>query len=301
MSIAIVGTVAFDSVETPSGKADNVLGGSATYASYSASFFSEVELVSVVGEDFPAEEIAAFKQRGINTDGLEIKKNGKTFRWRGHYGDDLNNAQTLATDLNVLETFDPKLPDTCAAAQFLMLGNFDPALQLKALRQMKCRPKLVVLDTMNLWIDITREDLLKVIAEVDMVIVNDGEARDLTGESNLVKAAKAVMAHGPAIVVIKKGEHGALLFNGGEYFSVPAYPLEEVFDPTGAGDSFAGGLVGYIAKSGEVNNDNLRRGMVYGSVMASFNVEDFTLNRFRELTRAEIEARFLEFKKFAEF
>lgn len=301
MSIVIVGTVAFDSVETPSGKADNVLGGSATYAAYSASFFTPVQLVSVVGDDFPAAEISAFNERGIDTEGLEIQAGGATFRWQGYYGDDLNAAQTLATDLNVLETFDPKLPAAYQSAPYLFLGNFDPSLQLKAIRQMRTRPQLIILDTMNLWIDIKRDDLITTISEVDMVILNDGEAKALTGESNLVRAAALIKGWGPRIVIIKKGEHGALLFDEHGVFAAPAYPLEEVFDPTGAGDSFAGGLVGYLARCEGSAGDNLRKAVVYGSVMASFNVEDFTLNRFRRLTEAEIEARFAQFQQLARF
>jgi sugar/nucleoside kinase (ribokinase family) len=299
MGIVVVGTVAFDTVETPFGRGENVLGGSATYFSTSASFFTDVSLVAVVGEDFPDEHVRFLQSRDINTDGLQ-RIPGKTFHWTGKYGYDLNEAQTLDTQLNVLTEFKPDLPESYRTSEYLFLANIDPDLQMEVLGQMH-RPKLVACDTMNFWISSKPEALRRVLQKVDIVVINEGEARQFTGEVNLVKAARQIIALGCKRLVVKRGEYGVLMFTAGSVFAAPAYPLEEVFDPTGAGDTFAGGFMGYLANTGDLSEEGLRQAIVFGSVMASFNVEDFSLDRMKRLDYKEIEARYKSFKALTSF
>ncbi len=299
MSLLVVGSVAFDSVKTPFGEAEEVLGGSATYFSVAASFFTPISLVAVVGEDFPQKEIDFLKSRKIDTDGLERAK-GKTFRWKGEYGFQLNEAKTLDTQLNVLQTFWPKLPEKYKNIDIVFLGNIDPDLQREVLQQV-AKPKLVALDTMNFWISSKKNSLIKTLGLVDILIINDGEARQLSDETNLVKAARKIQAMGPKTLIIKRGEYGALLFSKKNIFHAPAYPLENVFDPTGAGDSFAGGFMGYLAKTRKFDDANIRRAIIMGSVLASYNVEDFSLRRFRKLKYPEITKRFKAFKTLTHF
>jgi sugar/nucleoside kinase (ribokinase family) len=299
MSILVVGSVAIDSVETPFGRGENVLGGSATYFSTAASFFTDVNLVAVVGDDFPPEHIDFLKSRNIDLAGLK-REPGSTFRWKGRYGFDLNEAQTLDTQLNVFQTFRPQIPAEYAAAEYLILANIDPQLQLEVLEQVP-NPRVIACDTMNFWISSKPEILKKVIARVDFFIINEGEARQLTGEVNLVKAARAILAMGAKNLIIKRGEYGVLLFSGDSVFAAPAYPLENVFDPTGAGDTFAGGFMGYLASTGNLSEGSVRQAIIFGSVMASFNVEDFSLDRLRTLQYSEIDARYKSFKKMTHF
>jgi len=296
MSIVTVGTVAFDAIETPFGKTDKIVGGAATYISWSASYFSnDMNIVSIIGDDFDMEELRNLEKRGVNTDGIEIVKGEKSFFWSGKYHMDMNSRDTLVTDLNVLEKFNPILPDSYKNPDILMLGNIDPNLQTKVIDQMPNRPKLVVLDTMNFWMDIALNSLKKVIAKIDVITINDEEARQLSGEYSLVKAAKKIFTMGPKYVVIKKGEHGALLFHNNNAFFCPALPLEEVFDPTGAGDTFAGGFVGWLDKTRDISYDNMKRALVYGSAMASFCVEKFGTERLKELSQEEIHDRVSQF------
>lgn len=299
MDILVVGSVAFDSVETPFGEGKDVLGGSATYFSTSASFFTGVRLVAVVGEDFPAEHRSFLASRNIDLGGLQIAP-GKTFRWKGRYGYDLNEAQTLETHLNVFEGFQPKLPESFADAEVVFLANIDPDLQMEVVRQVK-RPRLIACDTMNFWIGGKRESLVRTLAQVDILIINEGETRQLANEPNLVKAARAILAMGPKTLVVKRGEYGVLVFGEHSIFSIPAYPLEEVFDPTGAGDTFAGGFVGYLAATGNFTDAAIRKATVFGSVMASFTVEDFSLNRLKSVSLREIEDRFRKFQALTAF
>jgi sugar/nucleoside kinase (ribokinase family) len=299
MSILVVGSVAFDSVETPFGQVEEVLGGSGTYFSTSAAFFSPVNLVAVVGEDFPAEHVEFLRSRNIGLEGLQ-RAPGRTFRWKGRYGFDLNEAHTLDTQLNVFESFRPELPAGYEDAEYVFLANIDPDLQLEVLKQVR-KPQLVACDTMNFWIGGKRESLLKTLRHVDMLLINEGEARQLADEPNLVKAARAVLAMGPKTLVVKRGEYGVLMFTEHSTFSAPAYPLETVFDPTGAGDTFAGGFMGYLSATRNLSEGNIRRAIVFGSVMASFTVEDFSLNRMKSLEYPEIEERFRKFKILTEF
>ena len=292
--LLVVGSVALDTVETPFGRVQEVLGGSATFFSYSASFFTPVRLVATVGQDFPEPHVKLLRDRGVDVGGLHVAS-GRTFRWTGAYGYDLNEAKTLDTQLNVFADFRPALDDTQSRTPYLFLANIDPELQLEVLRQMRTRPRLVALDTMNFWIKGKREPLLRVLREVDVVTINDGEARQLAEEPNLVKAARKIAALGPRTVVVKRGEYGALLLDDGGFFVVPAYPLEAIFDPTGAGDTFAGGFMGYLAFRDQTDAATVRRAMVYGSVMASFTVEDFSLKRLTLLTPAEIGERYTAF------
>lgn len=291
--------MAFDSVQTPFGKADEVLGGSATYFSTSASYFADVRLVAVVGEDFPDEHIERLESHGVDTAGLQ-KVPGKTFRWKGRYDYDLNQAHTLETHLNVFSTFNPEIPEDYKTSPFVFLANIDPDLQMKVLEQVD-KPKFVACDTMNFWIEGKPDSLKKLLKHVDLFVINEGEARELSGEASLVKAAKKILGYGPKTLIVKRGEYGALMFNGGSIFSAPAYPLEDIFDPTGAGDSFAGGLMGYLANTGDVSDENLRKAIIYGSVMASFNVEAFSLDRLSALTNNEIKERYAEFKRLTHF
>lgn len=299
MGIVVVGTVAFDTVETPFGKGENVLGGSATYFSTSASFFSDVSLVAVVGEDFPDEHVSFLQSREIDLQGLQ-RIPGKTFHWTGKYGYDLNEAQTLDTQLNVLLDFKPDLPAAYRNTDVLFLANIDPELQLQVLDQVD-KPRLTACDSMNFWISSKPDALKAVMQRVDIVVINEGEARMLTGEANLVKAARQIIALGCKRLVVKRGEYGVLMFTADTVFAAPAWPLEEVFDPTGAGDTFAGGFMGYLANTGDLSEDGIRQALVFGSVMASFNVEDFSLNRMKRLTYPEIEARYRSFKGLTSF
>src|SRR5512136_283593 len=287
MGIVVVGTVAFDTVETPFGRGENVLGGSATYFSTSASFFTDVSLVAVVGEDFPDEHVAFLASRDIDTTGL-ARIPGKTFHWSGRYGYDLNEAQTLDTQLNVLMEFKPNLPESYRDAEYLFLANIDPDLQMEVLEQVR-NPKLVACDTMNFWISSKPEALRRVLQKVDIVVINEGEARQFTSEVNLVKAARQIIALGCKRLVVKRGEYGVLMFTADSVFAAPAYPLEEVFDPTGAGDTFAGGFMGYLANTGDLTEEGLRQAIIMGSTLASFAVEAFSLERLLRLTRPEIE------------
>jgi len=299
MSILVVGSVAFDSVETPFGKAEEVLGGSATYFSASAAFFTGVSLVAVVGEDFPDEHIDTLKSKGIDVAGLR-KVPGRTFRWKGYYGYDLNQAHTLETHLNVFSSFSPEVPEAHREAPFVFLANIDPELQMKVLDQVR-KPKLVACDTMNFWIEGKADALKELLKRVDLFVINEGEARELSKEASLVKAAKTIMGYGPRVLIIKRGEYGALMFTASSTFAAPAFPLEEIFDPTGAGDTFAGGLMGYLANTGDISEENIRRAIIYGSVMASFNVEAFSLERLTTLKPAEIKERYYAFKRLTFF
>ena len=300
--LVIVGTVAFDAIETPFGKTDKIVGGACTYISLSAAYFNNSpQLISVVGEDFPNETIALFKERGINTEGLQIKNGEKTFFWSGKYHEDMNTRDTLDTQLNVLESFDPVVPNSYQDCDILMLGNLTPSVQMKVIKQMETRPKLIVLDTMNFWMEIAMEDLKKVIKEIDVLTINDEEARLLSGVHSLRKAAKIILAMGPKYLIIKKGEHGALLFGGNNIFYAPALPLEEVFDPTGAGDTFAGGFVGHLSSCETIDWEAMKKAIIVGSAMASFTVEKFGIEKLIELDKSQIEQRINEFKNLVSF
>ncbi len=299
MSLLVVGSVALDSVRTPFGEQREVLGGSASYFAVSASYFTEVRMVGVIGEDFPEREIDLFRRRAIDIEGLE-RVPGRTFRWAGEYKYDLNEAITLDTQLNVFEYFQPKIPAKYTQSDYVFLANIDPELQLSVLQQIE-KPKFVACDTMNYWIRGKIEHLKKTLQHVDLLTINDAEARELAQEPNMVKAVQAIRSMGPKTVVIKRGEYGALMFNEETRFFAPAYPLEEVYDPTGAGDSFAGGLLGYLASTDNISTETFRQGIILGSTMASFTVEDFSLNRLAFLTYAEIEQRFKEFKQLVHF
>ena len=300
--LLIVGTVAFDAIETPFGKTDNILGGAATYIGLSASHFNlESAIVSVVGDDFPQEYINLLTDRNIDISGLEVVKGGKTFFWSGRYHNDLNSRDTLDTQLNVLADFQPKVPQNFKDADVVMLGNLHPLVQSSILEQMDVKPKLIVLDTMNFWMDCALSELLEVIKRVDVITINDEEARQLSGEYSLVKAAAKIHAMGPKFVVIKKGEHGALLFHNHEIFFAPALPLEEVFDPTGAGDTFAGGFAGYITQSGNISFENMKNAIIYGSNLASFCVEKFGTERMVGLEKVEVTNRLKQFKSLTQF
>lgn len=302
MSLLVVGTVAFDAIETPFGKTDKIVGGAASYIALAASYFNKnIHLVSVIGDDFPESFLSILKKEGVNLDGLEIKKGEKSFFWSGKYHNDLNSRDTLVTELNVLADFTPVVPEAAKNAEFLMLGNLAPAVQLSVINQMTTRPKLIVLDTMNFWMDIAMEELMKVIAQVDVLTINDAEARQLSGEYSLVKASQKILKMGPKTLVIKKGEHGALLFNKDEVFFAPALPLEEVYDPTGAGDSFAGGFIGYLAKTKDISFENMKNGIIFGSAMASFTVEKFGTERLIGLSQQDVEERVQEFVDLVQF
>lgn len=302
MSLVVIGTVAFDAIETPFGKTDKIVGGAATYASIAASYFyNKTKIVAVVGDDFPQKDIEHFHHRGISTDGLQIKQGEKSFFWSGKYHNDLNSRDTLVTELNVLADFDPIIPDSYQDCEYLMLGNLTPKVQQTVIERMHKRPKLIVMDTMNFWMDVAMDDLKVTLRMVDVLTINDEEARQLSGEYSLVKAARKILAMGPKYLIIKKGEHGALLFHDGKVFSAPALPLEEVFDPTGAGDTFAGGFIGYIAQTGDISYDGMKRAIIYGSAMASFCVEKFGSERINDLTSEELNVRLQEFVSLAKF
>jgi sugar/nucleoside kinase (ribokinase family) len=298
-SILVVGSVALDSVKTPFGEVDDVLGGSATYFSVAASFFSPVRLVAVVGRDFTDELGAPFIRHNIDTTGL-VHADGDTFRWKGEYGFDLNEARTLDTKLNVFESFKPQIPASYKKSEYVFLGNIDPELQLEVLNQID-QPRIVACDTMNFWIDGKLDSLKKTLSKVDILLINDGETRMLADEPNLVRAANKIRAMGPRILIVKRGEYGVLMFNEDSVFGAPAFPLEEVYDPTGAGDSFAGGFMGYLAQAESLDDGVFRQAIIYGSVMASFNVEEFSLNGLGRLTRTEVDGRFNQFKHLTHF
>lgn len=302
MSLLVIGTVAFDAIETPFGKTDKIVGGAATYISVSASYFgNNINLVSVVGEDFPQATIDMLKGKGINTEGLQIKQGEKTFFWSGKYHADMNTRDTMDTQLNVLSNFDPIIPESYQDCEYLMLGNLMPSLQQKVIKGLRNRPKLIVMDTMNFWMEVALADLLETMKLVDVLTINDEEARLLTGEYSLVKAARKILTMGPKYLIIKKGEHGALLFHEKEVFFAPALPLEEVFDPTGAGDTFAGGFIGYISSTDDISFDNMKRAVIHGSAMASFCVEKFGLERIEGLSDGEIDERIKEFINLVQF
>ena len=301
-SLLTVGTVAFDKLETPFGKTDKIIGGAATYITLAASYFTDVNrLVGIIGKDFPEEMVKTLNAHGIDTEGLEVHPSKKTFFWWGRYHNDMNSRDTIETQLNVLDGYEPVIPDAYQNTAFVMLGNMVPAIQLKTLKMLSSKPKFVLLDTMNLWIDIAKGDLQEVLKEMDCVAINDSEARQLSGEYSLRTAAKKIMAMGPKTLIIKKGEHGALLFQGDRIFFCPALPLEEVFDPTGAGDSFAGGFIGYLAQTEDLSFENMKRAVIYGSAMASFCVEKFGTERLLNLSPTEIQNRVMEFVHLASF
>jgi len=294
--------MAFDAIETPFGKSDKIVGGAATYIAWSASnFYKPIKQISVVGGDFPKEELDQLHHRGVELEGVQIKKNEKSFFWSGKYHLDMNTRDTLETQLNVLANFEPVVPDSYQDCEFLMLGNLVPAVQMSVIEQLKKRPKLVVMDTMNFWMEVAMPDLEKVLRKVDVLLVNDSEARQLSSQFSLVKAAKEIMKMGPKYLIIKKGEHGALLFHQDNVFFAPALPLEEVFDPTGAGDTFAGGFIGHIARTRDISFDNMKSAIIVGSAMASFCVEKFGTTRLREITKADIDARIQQFKDLVNF
>ncbi len=302
MSLLVVGTVAFDAIETPFGKTDKIVGGAASYIALASSYFTkEINLVSVVGDDFPQEFMNTLKGQGVNLDGLQIKQGEKSFFWSGRYHNDMNSRDTLDTQLNVLGDFDPIVPESYKNCEFLMLGNLMPQVQQKVLSQLSKRPKLIVLDTMNFWMDIAMPELMETLKGIDVLTINDSEARQLSGEYSLVKAAQKILAMGPKVLVIKKGEHGALLFNKEEVFFAPALPLEDVFDPTGAGDSFAGGFIGYLAKTKDISFENMKRAIIFGSAMASFTVEKFGTERLIGLSQEDVSNRVQEFVDLVQF
>lgn len=301
MSLVIVGTVAFDAIETPFGKTDKIVGGAATFAGLAASFlYDQVKLISVIGEDFGA-NIDILKSRNIDVEGIELVRGGKSFFWSGKYHNDMNSRDTLVTELNVLADFDPKVPISYQDCEYLLLGNLTPQVQINTLERLNNKPKLVVLDTMNFWMDVALEDLKTVLKKVDVLTINDAEARQLSGEYSLVKAADKILEMGPKYLIIKKGEHGALLFGEGQIFSAPALPLADVFDPTGAGDTFAGGFVGYLAKVKSINFANMKNAIIYGSALASFCVEKFGTQRLEQITKEEIASRIQQFIALSRF
>lgn len=302
MSLIVVGTMAFDAIETPFGKSDRIIGGSATYVAYAASnFVTPVQQVSIVGYDFPQSELDTLQSRGVAVEGVEIVPDKKSFFWAGKYHMDMNTRDTLVTDLNVLADFNPQIPESYQGAEFLMLGNLMPKLQKSVIEQLKERPKLIVLDTMNFWMEIALDDLKEVLTMIDVLLVNDSEARQLSGEHSLVKAAKAIQAMGPKYLIIKKGEHGALLFHDDQVFYAPALPLEDVFDPTGAGDTFAGGFIGHLARTKDISFENMKTAIIVGSAMASFCVEKFGTERIREVSKEDIESRLQLFQQLVSF
>jgi sugar/nucleoside kinase (ribokinase family) len=301
MSLVVVGSMAFDAIETPFGKSDKIIGGAGTYIAWCASNFTPVKQISVVGGDFPQAEMDELTARGVDLAGVQVKKDEKTFFWSGRYHMDMNSRDTLDTQLNVLENFQPVVPEAFQDCEFLMLGNLVPAVQRSVIEQLKNRPQLIVMDTMNFWMEIAMDDLKQTISMVDMLLVNDSEARQLSGEYSLVKAAAKILTMGPKYLIIKKGEHGALLFHGKNVFFAPALPLEEVFDPTGAGDTFAGGFIGHLAKTKDLSFENMKTAIIYGSAMASFCVEKFGTQRLREITKTDIDNRLQEFVQLVNF
>ena len=302
MSVITVGTMAFDAIETPFGKVDKIVGGSATYVAYAASnFVKPIKQISIVGYDFPKDEMDELRERGVDLEGVVVVPDKKSFFWSGKYHTDMNTRDTLVTDLNVLQDFDPIVPDSYQGTEFLMLGNLMPKIQMSVINQLKERPKLIVMDTMNFWMEVALEDLKEVLKKVDVLLVNDGEARQLSGEFSLVKAARVILQMGPRFLIIKKGEHGALLFHEDHVFFAPALPLEDVFDPTGAGDTFAGGFIGHLAKTRDISFENMKTAIIVGSAMASFCVEKFGPQRMKEISKEEIDARLSEFVQLVNF
>ncbi|HLX91007.1 MAG TPA: PfkB family carbohydrate kinase [Puia sp.] len=301
MSLIVVGSMAFDDIETPFGKSNRIVGGAATYIAWCASNFTEVRQISVVGGDFPSEELNALRDRGVNLEGVQIRKDEKSFYWAGRYHMDMNTRDTLVTELNVLGDFKPVVPDSYQDCEFLMLGNLAPSVQLSVISQLKSRPKLVAMDTMNFWMEVALDELKELFTKIDVLLVNDSEARQLSGEFSLVKAAAAIANMGPKYLIIKKGEHGALLFHGNEVFFAPALPLEEVFDPTGAGDTFAGGFIGHLAKTRDISFNNMKTAIIVGSAMASFCVEKFGTQRLREISHQDIHERLHQFVELVNF
>lgn len=302
MSLLIVGTMAFDALETPFGKVDRIIGGSGTYAAWAASNFTQpVRQVSIVGGDFPESDIEALRARGVDFEGVEVVPDGKSFFWSGKYHLDMNTRDTLVTELNVLAQFDPKIPESYQGSDFVMLGNLAPAIQISVINQLRDRPKLIIMDTMNFWMDIAMDDLKTALGMVDLLMVNDSEARQLSGEHSIVKAAKKIQAMGPRFLIIKKGEHGALLFYGDQIFSAPALPLEDVFDPTGAGDTFAGGFIGYLTRINDISFESMKAAVIIGSAMASYCVEKFGPTRLTEITATDIDNRVNEFVTLSNF
>lgn len=302
MKLLAVGTVAYDAIETPFGKTDKILGGAATYIGLAASKLgAEVNLVSVIGGDFKPEYIEVFHKNSIGIEGVKKIEEGKTFFWAGKYHTDMNNRDTLITELNVLENFEPKIPDSQKNSEIVMLGNLHPAIQLSVLEQMSVKPKLVILDTMDFWMNTAWDSLLQILSQVDVITINDAEARQLSGEFSLVKAAKKIQEMGPRVVIIKKGEHGALLFDENKIFFAPALPLEDVFDPTGAGDTFAGGFAGYITQTADLSYENMKKAIIVGSALASFTVEKFGTEKLQHISSLEFENRLNEFKKLTEY
>jgi sugar/nucleoside kinase (ribokinase family) len=294
--------MAFDSIETPFGKTDQIVGGSATYVAYAASnFIQPINQVSIIGYDFPKEEIHQLIFRGVDMDGVEMIKDKKSFFWSGRYHEDMNTRDTLVTDLNVLADFNPKVPDNYQGSQFLMLGNLQPSVQMGVINQLKERPRLIVMDTMNFWMETAMPDLENVLKQVDVLLVNDAEARQLSGQYSLIKAARIILAMGPKFLIVKKGEHGALLFHEDKVFFAPALPLEDVFDPTGAGDTFAGGFIGHLAKTRDTSFENMKTAIIVGSAMASFCVEKFGPTRLKEITKADIDRRLRQFRELVNF
>ncbi|OQY93341.1 MAG: sugar kinase [Sphingobacteriales bacterium UTBCD1] len=302
MSLIVIGTMAFDAIETPFGKSNRIVGGAATYIAWSASNFTRpIKQISVVGGDFPMQEMKMLEARGVIMEGVQVKPNERSFFWSGRYHLDMNARDTLETQLNVLSDFEPIVPASYQDCEFLMLGNLSPHIQLSVIKQIEKRPKLVAMDTMNFWMDTAMSDLEKVLAKIDVLIINDSEARQLSGQYSLVKAAKVILKMGPEYLIIKKGEHGALLFDEKQVFFAPALPLEDVFDPTGAGDTFAGGFMGHIAKTKDLSFENMKRGIIVGSAMASFCVEKFGTTRLKEITASDIEERMQRFKDLVSF
>jgi sugar/nucleoside kinase (ribokinase family) len=302
MSLLVIGTVAFDAIETPFDKTDKIIGGAATYISMAASYYTKkINVISVVGDDFPQDALQMLKEKNININGIEIKQGQKTFFWSGKYHNDMNTRDTLDTQLNVLADFQPVVPDEYQDCDFLMLGNLMPSVQIKVIEQLKRRPKLIAIDTMNFWMDNSWDDLMKVLKMVDVLAINDEEARQMSGEYSLVKAAQNILHRGPKYLIIKKGEHGALLFHGNQVFFAPALPLEEVFDPTGAGDSFAGGFIGYLAETQDISFENMKRAVIFGSAMASFCVEKFGMEKLKNLEAKEVDERIQDFIDLVQF
>ena len=301
MSLIVVGTMAFDAIETPFGKTDKIIGGSAVYAAYAAcNFIQPINQVSIIGYDFPKEEIAELKARGVIMEGVDVIKDKKSFFWSGRYHEDMNSRDTLVTDLNVLADFDPKLPDSYLDTEFVMLGNLQPAVQMNVIKQLR-GPKLIVMDTMNFWMESAMPELEKVLKKIDVLLINDAEARQLSGQYSLVKASKTILGMGPKFLIVKKGEHGALLFHGNQVFFAPALPLEEVFDPTGAGDTFAGGFIGHLAKTKDISFENMKTAIIVGSAMASFCVEKFGPTRLKEISKEDIDRRLHQFRELVNF
>src|SRR3954447_3031479 len=302
MALLVVGSMAFDKIETPFGISEKIIGGSATYVAYAASnFIHPIQQISIVGNDFPEEELKNLQTRGVQLDGVEVVKDKPSFFWSGRYHLDMNTRDTLVTDLNVLADFNPIVPERFQGTEFLMLGNLVPALQKSVIQQLRTRPKLIVLDTMNFWMETAIDDLHDVLTMIDVLLVNDSEARQLTGEFSLVKAARKILTMGPKYLIIKKGEHGALLFHGKEVFFAPALPLEDVYDPTGAGDTFAGGFIGHIARTKDISFENMKTAIIVGSAMASFCVEKFGVERLKEITKQDIDERMEAFVQLVNF